>query len=88
MELKYCAQHRLRQSPGRSTAWLTHGATAPGSLDSLGVIEKMITTAEEFVRLRSSELPEAYERAAHEEASVQTWNEVIENYPDYTIRSG
>lgn len=49
----------------------------------MGVSEKMITTAEEFVRLWSSELPEAYERAAPEEASVQTWKEVIENYPDY-----
>ncbi len=49
----------------------------------LGVSKKMITTAEEFIRLRSSELPEEYRKADHEEASVQTWEEVIERYPEY-----
>ena len=43
----------------------------------------MIATPEEFIRLRSSELPEEYTRAAHEEASTRTWEEVIEKYPDY-----
>jgi hypothetical protein len=43
----------------------------------------MIITAEEFIRLRSSEEPEEYGRAAHDEASIQTWEEVIEKYPDY-----
>ena len=42
----------------------------------------MIESAEEFVRLRSSENQEEYSRAAHEEAPVEVWNEVIENYPD------
>ncbi|GAB3322979.1 hypothetical protein GCM10027299_18820 [Larkinella ripae] len=44
----------------------------------------MIDSAREFIRLRSSELIEEYTRAAHEEASLQTWKEVIELYPHYT----
>ena len=43
----------------------------------------MIDSAKEFIRLRNSELIEEYTRAAHEEASLQTWKEVIEHYPDY-----
>lgn len=49
----------------------------------MGISEKMITTAEEFIKLRSSERPEEYARAAQEEASSQTWEEIIEKYPDY-----
>lgn len=33
----------------------------------------MITSAEEFVRLRSSHDPELYYRAAHEEADEAVW---------------
>ncbi|GAB3909199.1 hypothetical protein GCM10028803_46370 [Larkinella knui] len=43
----------------------------------------MIDSAREFIRLRNSEIIEEYTRAAHEEASLQTWKEVIELYPDY-----
>ncbi|GAB3330021.1 hypothetical protein GCM10027299_34250 [Larkinella ripae] len=43
----------------------------------------MIDSARAFVRLGSSELIEEYTRAAYEEASLQTWKEVIELYPDY-----
>ncbi len=42
----------------------------------------MISSAEEFVRLRSSELPEEYWRAAHEEASEVVWLDVIARFPD------
>ncbi len=42
----------------------------------------MIESAEEFKRLRESEVPEEYHRAAHEEADIQVWNEVLEKYPD------
>lgn len=42
----------------------------------------MINSAEEFVRLRSSELPEEYWRAAHEEASDVVWLDVIARFPD------
>lgn len=45
----------------------------------------MISSAEEFVALRSSEKPEEYHRAAWEEAPSEVWHEVIEKYPDYRI---
>lgn len=40
-----------------------------------------IESAEEFVRLRGSELPADYRRAAHEEAAGGVWREVIDRYP-------
>lgn len=42
----------------------------------------MLTDAEEFVLLRTSEDPQAYHRATHDTASLETWFEVIERYPD------
>ena len=42
----------------------------------------VITSAEEFVQLRTSRNPDEYHRAAHEEASVETWLDVIERFPD------
>lgn len=42
----------------------------------------MISTAYEFVRLRQSELPDEYGRAANDEASIHVWAEVIELYPE------
>jgi hypothetical protein len=42
----------------------------------------MINTAEEFVRLRSSELQEEYWQAAHDEAPLDVWLEIIEKHPD------
>ena len=42
----------------------------------------MIDSAAEFVRLRQSEIPEEYMRAANEEASHAVWVEVVDNYPD------
>lgn len=44
--------------------------------------EAMITSAAEFVRLRCSERPEDYQRAAHEEASEAVWLEVVSRHPD------
>lgn len=41
----------------------------------------MITSAEEFVRLRDSPIPEEYRQASHDTASLETWLEVIETYP-------
>ena len=41
----------------------------------------MIESAEEFVRLRESDWPEDYRRAAHEEAPLEIWLKVIEDYP-------
>ena len=42
----------------------------------------VIDSAEEFVRLRSSENPAEYNRAALEEASEGTWRDVIERFPE------
>lgn len=42
----------------------------------------MIESAEEFVRLRTSSNPDDYRRAAHEEAPLQVWLEVIERFPE------
>lgn len=41
----------------------------------------MITSAEEFVRLRESDKQEEYYRTAHEAATDDVWLEVIMNYP-------
>jgi hypothetical protein len=42
----------------------------------------MIESADEFVRLRTSEVREEYERAALEEAPIEVWLDVIECYPN------
>ncbi len=43
----------------------------------------MITSAEEFVRLRSSEIMEEYLQAANDTAELHVWLEIIEKYPDF-----
>jgi hypothetical protein len=42
----------------------------------------MITSAEEFVRLRLSENPDEYNQAARDTAPIEVWLEVIEKYPE------
>lgn len=42
----------------------------------------MITSADEFVRLRTSEDRDEYHRAAHDEAPLAVWEEVLERFPD------
>jgi hypothetical protein len=42
----------------------------------------VIESASEFVRLRTSALPEEYRRAAHEEAPIEVWRELIRDHPD------
>lgn len=42
----------------------------------------MISTAVEFVQLRTSERPEEYLRAASEPAHISVWLEIIDRYPD------
>ena len=42
----------------------------------------MIQTAEEFIRLRCSEDPELYTRAAYEPAFDDVWLDVINHYPE------
>jgi hypothetical protein len=41
----------------------------------------VITSAEEFVRLRESEWPQDYNRAAREEAPLEVWLNIIDWYP-------
>jgi hypothetical protein len=41
-----------------------------------------IHSADEFVRLRYSDDPADYQRAAGEEAAIGVWREVIDRYPD------
>jgi hypothetical protein len=41
----------------------------------------VITTAEEFLRLRESTWPEDHRRAAKEEASLEVWRNVVAWYP-------
>ena len=45
----------------------------------------MIESAEEFKRLRESEVPEEYRRAAHDEASSETWLEVLNKFPELSF---
>lgn len=45
----------------------------------------MIESAKEFIKLRHSECQEEYQRAGFEEATHETWLELIENYPDMKI---
>ena len=42
----------------------------------------MIKSAEEFISLRTSELPNEYMRAAHEDAPVDVWLDVISKFPE------
>jgi len=42
----------------------------------------MITSAEEFVFLRESDIPDKYRRAANEQASIEVWLDVINRYPE------
>jgi hypothetical protein len=45
----------------------------------------MIESPEEFRRLRESENPAEYRRAAHDEASIEVWLEVIRRWPDMRV---
>lgn len=42
----------------------------------------MITSAEEFVRLRNSDLRDDYSRAADDDAPVAVWYDVISRFPE------
>lgn len=45
-------------------------------------MDHVIESADEFVRLRRSSDEEEYRRAAHEEAPLEVWHEVIERFPN------
>ncbi len=42
----------------------------------------MISSTQEFIRLRSSEIKEEYDRAAHDEAPLEVWWELVREHPD------
>jgi hypothetical protein len=42
----------------------------------------LIASAEEFVRLRNSDIPEEYSLAAEDEAPVAVWLDVISRFPE------
>lgn len=44
-----------------------------------------ITSAEEFVRLRSSDVQSEYHRAAHSPASLNVWKDVLARFPDHAF---
>ena len=43
----------------------------------------MIISAEEFIRLRTSDLPIEQERASRDTAENLVWLDIIQNFPDY-----
>lgn len=43
----------------------------------------MISSADEFIALRDSDVKAEYDRSAMEEAPVAVWREVIERFPDH-----
>ena len=45
----------------------------------------MIDSAEEFIRLRKSELQEEYNRAAHDEAPMTVWLELVQKHPEMKV---
>jgi len=45
----------------------------------------MIETAEEFFRLRTSDDPAEYQRAAHDEAPETVWREVVDRFPEMRL---
>lgn len=42
----------------------------------------VIKSAEEFVKLRTSEIKEEYDRAVYEEAPLDVWMAIVQDYPD------
>jgi hypothetical protein len=42
----------------------------------------MIESADEFIRLRESEVQEEYHKAGHDEAPLEIWYEIIDRYPE------
>lgn len=41
----------------------------------------MITSAAEFIALRTSTVKDEYDRAAHDEAPLEVWRELVREYP-------
>lgn len=45
----------------------------------------VIDSAQEFIKLRTSELPDEYHRAAHEQAPDAVWRELVANHPEMRL---
>lgn len=45
----------------------------------------MIESADEFIRLRTSDAKDEYDRAAHDEAPVDVWWELVHKHPDMKV---
>jgi hypothetical protein len=75
--LEQCHARRARDRPF-STWWLH--SRVPG--DGFRYLAYMIESAEQFRSLRESEQSDEYSRAAHEEAPLEVWLDVIERMPD------
>ena len=45
----------------------------------------MIISAEEFVQLRTSDKPAEYRRATHDNAPLEVWYSILEQFPEMTI---
>jgi len=43
----------------------------------------MISSAEEFIKLRDSSIKTEYDRAAMDDADISIWRDIIERYPNY-----
>jgi hypothetical protein len=43
----------------------------------------MIKSADEFIRLKTSEVEEEYRRATNDTADISTWTEIIEKHSDF-----
>lgn len=46
-------------------------------------VTKMIQSAEEFIRLRDSEIKHEHNRSAMDEADLSVWLDIIANHPEY-----
>ncbi|MFZ5273777.1 hypothetical protein [Enterobacter asburiae] len=45
----------------------------------------MIESTEEFLKLRNSDIPSEYNRAANEEAPISVWLDLINEYPEMRV---
>jgi hypothetical protein len=45
----------------------------------------MIESVDEFIRLRTSDLKEEYDRAAHDDAPLDVWWELVRKHPDMKV---
>ena len=83
--------NRCWTSWSASCLWRRNGCTGTSGSSALSPAQaderacqdlKVIESAEEFVRLRTSDDPDEYGRATNDEASEATWRDVIARFPE------